>query len=241
MRGARRRLSGGRRAGSSRPSFGRRHARCGREPACGPCYGPFPVREILSLAVAVRYQEPGSWIAAIGDGHRVADGVPGAGLRPGPAVVAIARQQPADRHDQAGRPRAGASAPARRRCVTNLLKARGLSQVNGAVQDDSDAVITPDTVEIIAVQDHLQDSRWGGARATRLWQSEGAGQLADGRLHTAAVSRSRSAVGIRCSRKWLLIRGASSHRASCNSPSTHAWLGSQRCRRRPCPRRPGVC
>ncbi|GGZ32307.1 hypothetical protein GCM10010365_61340 [Streptomyces poonensis] len=66
-----------------------------------------------------------------------------------------------------GRLRAGASAPSRGRCVTNLLKARGLSPVNGAVQDDSDAVITPDTVKIIAGQDHLRDSpspnRWSRA------------------------------------------------------------------------------
>jgi hypothetical protein len=42
-----------------------------------------------------------------------------------------------------GRPRLGASAPSLRNWVTNLLKARGLSPVNGAIQDGSAAVITP--------------------------------------------------------------------------------------------------
>lgn len=57
-----------------------------------------------------------------------------------------------------GRPRPGESAPSRRSAVTNLPKARGLSPVNGAIQDGSDAVITPDTVKIIAKLDHLRDS-----------------------------------------------------------------------------------
>jgi hypothetical protein len=176
-----------------------------------------------------------------------------AGLRPGPAVVAIARQRQADHHDQAGvgvddylvvggvavvlrllgdlvvpgghqgavhdqhrvlgeplagmqrEPRADVAdhsvcgrlrhpeqrgqlphrqvrspvrgdqqhpvlqrqlprpAPARgvgtsrRSAVTNLLKTVGRSPVNGAIQDGSEAVITPDTVKIIAEQDHLRD------------------------------------------------------------------------------------
>lgn len=37
-------------------------------------------------------------------------------------------------------------------------KARGLSPVNGAIQDDSEALITPDTTKIIHQQDHLRDS-----------------------------------------------------------------------------------
>ncbi|GHA70839.1 hypothetical protein GCM10010345_87550 [Streptomyces canarius] len=42
-----------------------------------------------------------------------------------------------------GRPRLGVSAPSLRNWVTSLLKARGLSPVNGAIQDGSAAVITP--------------------------------------------------------------------------------------------------
>ena len=44
-----------------------------------------------------------------------------------------------------GRPLRTASAPFRRGTVTSLPKFRGLSPVNGAVQDGSDAVITPAT------------------------------------------------------------------------------------------------
>lgn len=44
-----------------------------------------------------------------------------------------------------GRPRRTASAPSRRSSVTNLPKQRGLSPVNGAIKDGSDAVITPTT------------------------------------------------------------------------------------------------
>lgn len=44
-----------------------------------------------------------------------------------------------------GRPLRTASAPSRRRTVTGFPKARGLSPVNGAIQDGSDAVITPAT------------------------------------------------------------------------------------------------
>lgn len=44
-----------------------------------------------------------------------------------------------------GRPGRTASASSRRNAVTNLPKQRGLSPVNGAVQDDSDAVITTAT------------------------------------------------------------------------------------------------
>jgi hypothetical protein len=42
-----------------------------------------------------------------------------------------------------GRPRRTASAPSHRSLITNLPKQRGLSPVNGAVQDGSGAVITP--------------------------------------------------------------------------------------------------
>ncbi len=42
-----------------------------------------------------------------------------------------------------GRPRPGASAPSLRSWVTSLLKMRGLSPVNGAVQDGSAPVIMP--------------------------------------------------------------------------------------------------
>ena len=44
-----------------------------------------------------------------------------------------------------GRPRLGASAPSRRSTVTSLPKTRGLSPVNGSIQEGSDAVITPAT------------------------------------------------------------------------------------------------
>ncbi len=44
-----------------------------------------------------------------------------------------------------GRPLRTASAPWRRKTVTSFRKARGLSPVNGAIQDGSDAVITPAT------------------------------------------------------------------------------------------------
>jgi hypothetical protein len=42
-----------------------------------------------------------------------------------------------------GRPRWTVSTPARRNTVTSFANWRGLSPVNGAVQDDPDAVITP--------------------------------------------------------------------------------------------------
>lgn len=52
-------------------------------------------------------------------------------------------------HSSSGRlhgwPLRTASAPSRRSCVTNVPKQRGLSPVNGATQEGSDAVITPDT------------------------------------------------------------------------------------------------
>lgn len=57
-----------------------------------------------------------------------------------------------------GRPRPGASPPPRRSCLINLPEARGLSPANGAIQDGSDAVITPATAEIIPRQDHLRDT-----------------------------------------------------------------------------------
>ncbi len=44
-----------------------------------------------------------------------------------------------------GKPLRTTSAPWRRRTVTSLPKARGLSPENGAIQDGSDAVITPVT------------------------------------------------------------------------------------------------
>lgn len=44
-----------------------------------------------------------------------------------------------------GRPLRTGSAPSRRRAGTNLLSCRGLSPVNGAIQDGSDAVIKPAT------------------------------------------------------------------------------------------------
>lgn len=44
-----------------------------------------------------------------------------------------------------GRPRWSVSTPARRNTVTGFANWRGLSPVNGAIQDDSDAVITPVT------------------------------------------------------------------------------------------------
>lgn len=43
------------------------------------------------------------------------------------------------------RPLRTASAPSRRSTVTDFPKARGLSPENGAIQDGSDAVITPAT------------------------------------------------------------------------------------------------
>lgn len=48
-----------------------------------------------------------------------------------------------------GRPRLDASAPSLRSSATNLLKVRGLSPVNGAIQDGSDAVIKPATTKIM--------------------------------------------------------------------------------------------
>jgi len=44
-----------------------------------------------------------------------------------------------------GRPRRTASTPSRRSAVISLPNARGLSPVNGAVQEGADAVITPAT------------------------------------------------------------------------------------------------
>lgn len=44
-----------------------------------------------------------------------------------------------------GRPLRTGSAPSRRSAVISLPNCRGLSPVNGAIPDDSDAVITPDT------------------------------------------------------------------------------------------------
>ena len=44
-----------------------------------------------------------------------------------------------------GRPLRTGSAPSRRSAVTSLPNCRGLSPVNGAIQDGSDAVITPAT------------------------------------------------------------------------------------------------
>jgi hypothetical protein len=52
-----------------------------------------------------------------------------------------------------GRPLRTASAPSRRRTVTSSAKARGLSPVNGAIHEDSDAVITPAIRQIISVAD----------------------------------------------------------------------------------------
>jgi hypothetical protein len=57
-----------------------------------------------------------------------------------------------------GRPRLGALALSRRSRVTNLSKARGLSPVNGAIQEGSDAVITPAMAKIMTQQDHLRDN-----------------------------------------------------------------------------------
>lgn len=58
------------------------------------------------------------------------------------AATSSARSSMAKLHGRLSRT---ASAPSRRSTVTSFPKARGLSPVNGAVQDDSDAVITPAT------------------------------------------------------------------------------------------------
>lgn len=42
-------------------------------------------------------------------------------------------------------------------CSGYPTKTGGRSPVNGAIQDGSEAVITPDTIKIIAEQDHLRD------------------------------------------------------------------------------------
>lgn len=58
------------------------------------------------------------------------------------AVTSSTRSSSGNPH---GRPRRTSSAPSRRSAVTCLPKQRGLSPVNGAIQDEADAVITPVT------------------------------------------------------------------------------------------------
>jgi hypothetical protein len=61
----------------------------------------FPVREFgLAALAAVRDDESRALVAAVGDWGRVSDGSLGAGLLKTAGVVAIARQRPADHHDQ---------------------------------------------------------------------------------------------------------------------------------------------
>ncbi len=63
----------------------------------------FPVLEFgLAALAAVRDDESGARVAAVGDGKGVADGGLGAGLLPCLAVVAVPGERPADHDDQAG-------------------------------------------------------------------------------------------------------------------------------------------
>lgn len=63
----------------------------------------FPFKEFgLAAFAAVRDDESGAWIAAVGDCEGVADNDLGAGLFPRPAVVAVPGERPADHDDQAG-------------------------------------------------------------------------------------------------------------------------------------------
>ena len=50
----------------------------------------------------MRDEQAGALVAAVGDGRGSSDGSLGAGLAPGPAVVAVARQWLADGDDQLG-------------------------------------------------------------------------------------------------------------------------------------------
>lgn len=63
----------------------------------------FPVREFgLAALPAVRDDESGALVTAVGDRGRIADGVPGAGFLPATGVVPVARQRSADHDDEAG-------------------------------------------------------------------------------------------------------------------------------------------
>lgn len=62
----------------------------------------FPIREFLAFAAAVRDDQPGALVAAVGDGHRLADGGLGPGFLPSVGVVPVVRQRLADHDDQAG-------------------------------------------------------------------------------------------------------------------------------------------
>lgn len=61
-----------------------------------------PGREFLAFGTAVRDDESGARVTAVGDGHRLADGVLGAGFLPAAGVVPVAGQGAADHDDQAG-------------------------------------------------------------------------------------------------------------------------------------------
>lgn len=61
-----------------------------------------PVGEFAAGPTAVRHHESGAGIAAVGDGHRLADGGFGPGFLPCLAVVSVAWKRLADHDDQAG-------------------------------------------------------------------------------------------------------------------------------------------
>jgi hypothetical protein len=76
------------------------------------------------------------------------------------------------------------SAPSRRSARTTRLNWRGAKPVNGAIQDGSDAVITRDTVEIIAEQDHIRDSPYARAHAELLTEYDALGVIPEQWLHS---------------------------------------------------------
>ncbi len=72
------------------------------DPAVGFVLSLFPFRQLDPGRPAVRDDHPGALVAAVGDHHRVTAGMGSTGLRPGPAVVTVARQWSSERDDEFG-------------------------------------------------------------------------------------------------------------------------------------------
>ena len=100
---------------AARTSPGRRGVRCftqGQAPQVGEASYPemsatgqlfFPVRELgLAVLATVRDDEAGARVTAVGDHEGLADGCLGAGLLPGPAVVAVPGERSTDHDDAPG-------------------------------------------------------------------------------------------------------------------------------------------
>ena len=64
--------------------------------------GRLPVGQLFAFAAAVRHEEFGAGVAAVGDGERPADGGFGTGFLPCLAVVEVPDKRPADHDDQSG-------------------------------------------------------------------------------------------------------------------------------------------